>query len=66
MNIPEAYLEGLHPYRVSLEEDSGDSFTLLFDCFAEDGEHAIEQALDAYPHGVIKHCGWFDFRDLPR
>jgi hypothetical protein len=40
-------------YRVSLNEDKGDKFILYFECWAEDEEHAEEQALNAYPNGEI-------------
>lgn len=40
-------------YRVTLKEDRGDKFTLVFDCWADDPEHAREQAQDMYPNGVI-------------
>ena len=43
----------LHPYRVSLHEDKGDKFTLFFDCYADDPDHAADQALDMYPNGEI-------------
>ena len=43
----------LSQYRVSLHEDKGDKFTLYFDCWAEDADHAEEQALNAYPNGEI-------------
>jgi hypothetical protein len=47
------FYDGLTEYRVSLHEDKGDKFTLFFDCWAEDNDHAEEQALDAYPNGEI-------------
>lgn len=39
----------LRPYRVSLHEEPGDKFQLVFDCMAEDADHAADQATDAYP-----------------
>jgi hypothetical protein len=45
--------EGLTEWRVSLHEDRGDKFTIYFDCWAEDQDHADEQALNAYPNGEI-------------
>jgi hypothetical protein len=42
-------------YRVSLEEDPGDRFQLIFDCMAEDDDHAAEQAENAYPGCVVRH-----------
>jgi hypothetical protein len=36
-------------YIITMTEDLGDTFTLVFECFAEDQDHAEEQALKAYP-----------------
>lgn len=36
-------------YRVTLFEERGDKFTIVFDCYAEDDDHAAEQAEIAYP-----------------
>jgi hypothetical protein len=36
-------------YLVSLHEDKGDKFQMFFQCWAEDEDHAEEQALNAYP-----------------
>jgi hypothetical protein len=47
------FFEGLTEYRVSLHEDKGDKFILFFECWAEDNDHAEEQALNAYPNGEI-------------
>jgi hypothetical protein len=49
----------LLPYRVTLAEDAGDKFTIVFDCFAEDDDHAIEQAENAYPNCVIHNAIFF-------
>ena len=43
----------LRPFRVTLKEDKGDKFTIVFDCQAEDVDHADEQAMNAYPDGEI-------------
>ncbi|MDD2741247.1 MAG: hypothetical protein PHV02_03180 [Rhodocyclaceae bacterium] len=41
-------------YRIMLSEDAGDTdFQIAFDCYAEDDDHAEEQALNAYPNGAI-------------
>jgi hypothetical protein len=48
-----SFFEGLAEWRVSLHEDKGDKFTIYFDCWAEDQDHADEQALNAYPNGEI-------------
>ena len=47
------FFEGLTEYRVSLHEEKGDKFTLFFECWADDEDHAEEQALNAYPNGEI-------------
>lgn len=39
----------LRPYRVTLNEDPDDSFAIFFDCMADDMDHAVEQAENAYP-----------------
>ncbi len=40
-------------YRVMLHEENGDRFQIVFDCYAEDDDHAAEQAQLAYPAGEI-------------
>jgi hypothetical protein len=45
----------LYEYRVTLHEEKGDKFTLLFDCCAIDACHAEEQALDMYQLGEVLH-----------
>jgi hypothetical protein len=45
--------QGLEPFLVTLHEDKGDKFTLFFECWADDIDHAEEQALNAYPNGEI-------------
>jgi len=45
--------QGLNPFKVSLHEDRGDKHQIVFECWAEDAEHACDQATDAYPHGEI-------------
>jgi len=42
-------------YLVSLHEDKGDKFLMFFECWAEDEDHAGEQALNAYPCGDVVH-----------
>jgi hypothetical protein len=49
----------LIPYRVTLAEDVGDKFTIVFDCFAEDDDHAIEQAENAYSGAIIHNITFF-------
>lgn len=53
----------LVPFRVNLHEEPGDKFQLVFDCRAEDGEHAIEQAENAYPGCEIIHAFPFNNAD---
>jgi hypothetical protein len=43
-------------WSVTLAEDAGDKFRLIFECFAMDADHAAEQALDAYPSGQVHHA----------
>lgn len=50
----------LIPYRVTLAEEPGDKFTIVFDCFAEDDDHAEEQALNAYPAATIYNVTFFE------
>lgn len=51
----------LIPYRVTLAEEPGDKFTIVFDCYAEDDDHAEEQTLNAYPGAVIHNITPFGF-----
>ena len=43
----------LEKYIVTLFENKGDSESILFECMAEDDEHAEEQVLDMYQNGDI-------------
>lgn len=43
----------LKEYVVSLHEDKGDKFRLQFECWADDAEHAADQASAAYPNGEV-------------
>lgn len=43
-------------YRLFLREQRGDKFTIRFDCWAEDEDHAEEQAIDAYNCAFIVSC----------
>lgn len=48
----ESYMEdikALKHYRVSLYEDPGDKFKIIFNCMATDADHADEQAMNMYP-----------------
>lgn len=45
--------EGLLPFRVMVHEEKGDKHQLVFDCYAEDADHAAEQAENAYPDGEV-------------
>ena len=45
----------LIPFRVSLHEEAGDKFTIHFECMAENEDHAIEQAENAYPGCEIRN-----------
>lgn len=46
----------LKNYRVTLFEEPGDRVTIVFDCYAEDADHAAEQAENAYPGCEVKNC----------
>lgn len=50
----------LVPYRVTLHEEKGDKFQILFDCQAEDAGHAEEQAENAYPGCEVINCTPFE------
>ncbi len=50
----------LKPFRVTLNEEPGDKFTIVFECEAEDSDHAAEQAGDAYPGCTIINCTEFE------
>ncbi len=52
--------DSLYSYRVTLAEDKGDKFTIVFDCLAEDDDHAEEQALNAYPCCEIRNT-WLKY-----
>ena len=49
---------------VTLREYKGDKFTIVFECWAEDHDHAEEQALNAYPNGEIVNIADTD-REYP-
>ena len=48
----------LSRYVVTLHQERGDKFQLVFERLAEDHDHAEEQALNAYPCGEIIHTLW--------
>jgi hypothetical protein len=39
----------LKSYRVTYKEEPEDKFTFVFDCWAENSDHAIDQCEAAYP-----------------
>lgn len=43
----------MNEYRVTLYENVGDTHTIVFDCWADDMDHAKEQAINAYPDARI-------------
>lgn len=49
----------LIPYRVTLKENEWDKWTEVFDCYAEDDDHAEEQALDANPGYIVYNITFF-------
>jgi hypothetical protein len=46
-------MDNLTEYRVTLHEEKGDKHFIVFDCWAEDDDHAAEQAINAYPNGEV-------------
>lgn len=50
----------LSPYRVTLHEEKGDKFQLVFDCMAENADHAAEQAENAYAGCEVLNCVEFE------
>ena len=50
----------MNNYRVMLYEEPGDKFRLVFDCSADDAEHAEEQAENAYPGCIIVSATLWD------
>lgn len=50
----------LKSFRVCLFEDSEAKGTIIFDCQAEDVDHASEQALNAYPQGRVENITKLD------
>lgn len=56
----------LVPFRVTLNEEPDDEVTLVFDCMAEDADHAAEQAEDAYPGCTVLNCTEQDGTDKVR
>lgn len=46
-------MKPLEKYQIILEETKGDDFRILFDCEAENEEHAKEQTVSAYPNCKI-------------
>ena len=47
--------EKLTLYRVTLHEEKGDKHFLVFDCYADDADHADDQASIMYPNAEILH-----------
>ena len=43
-------------YRVTLHEEPGDKFLMIFDCVAADADDAESQAEAAYPGGEVLNC----------
>ena len=43
----------MNEYKVEIIEDTDFDWSIAFYCFADDVEHAKEQALDAYPKGKV-------------
>ena len=43
----------MREYLVVLEEQPGDEFPIRFYCYADDSDHALEQAENAYTNCVV-------------
>jgi len=56
MNLRFRTANEMAPYRVTLHETAGDTFQLVFECMADDADHAAEQAENAYPGCCVLHC----------
>lgn len=54
----------LTPFRVMLREIVGNKFQIAFECQAEDADHAVEQAEDAYPGCEIVSFARFEDKPL--
>lgn len=55
----------MDPYRVLLAEQFGEKATIYFDCMAEDTDHAVKQALNAYPGGEVRSTTQFSGNLMP-
>ena len=45
----------MRTFRVRLHEHKDNKDCLLFDCWADDADHATEQTENAYPNCVVVH-----------
>jgi 1,2-phenylacetyl-CoA epoxidase PaaB subunit len=45
----------LNSFNVFLHEDKGDKFQIVYQCLADDEDHAEQKALFAYPNAEIVH-----------
>lgn len=55
----------LLPYRVTLREDLGDKFQVVFDCYAADADEAETLAEAAHPGYVVETVIEFDHGNAP-
>lgn len=46
----------LYLYHVTYKDEADDKFTAVFECWAEDAEHAYEQCEDAYPWAILRNA----------
>ena len=51
--VTEIAPDGLTRYHVIYKDAASDKFTQVFACWADNFEHAYEQARDAYPDAVM-------------
>lgn len=52
----------MREYIVTLHEEPGDKFIIVFPCMADDEDHAEEQAVNAYPQCRIVNIRKVIFR----
>jgi hypothetical protein len=49
-------------YRVTLFENLNDNFLIVFDCMADDFDHAADQTINAYPQCDIFNITEFEVK----
>lgn len=54
----------LNFFRVSLKEEPGDKHQIIFECHAEDEDHAFDQAQNAYPAACLEDMNCVNIGDV--